>query len=54
MDDFSGSYSENKKNKEISADSQQKTIENVKITIEYPSKMGQFSFITYILMGKGK
>ena len=34
MDDFSGSYSENTKNKGISADSRQKSIENVKIAIK--------------------
>ena len=34
MDNFHGSYSEDKKNKGISADSRQKTIENAKITIE--------------------
>ena len=54
MYDFSGSYGENKKNKGISADSRQKTIENAKITIERSLILDQYPFIINISMDKGK
>ena len=54
MDDFPGSYSENKKNKGISADSRQKTIENAKKTIERSLILDQYPFIVNISMDEGK
>ena len=54
MDDFPGSYGENKKNKEISADSRQKTIENAKKTKEISLILDQYPFIINISMEKGK
>ena len=54
MDNFPGSYSEDNKNKGISADSRQKTIENVKITIENSLILHRYSFLAYFLVDMGK
>ena len=54
MNDFPKSYSENKKNKGISADSRQKTIEKAKITIERSLILDQYPFNINILMDEGK
>ena len=54
MDVFPGSYGEKKKNKGISADSRQKTIENSNKTIEISLILDQYPFIINILMDEGK